>query len=329
MRTSNHDFFWIDSSRGFAWQDAGKEAWHAAQGANVPRRLRAEARSYSVRREDSGLFLKLADTVADERGIRDFLTSWQDRSQRRPAPTVASPSSPHTTVTEQQSLKPPWADWIDAARWMRLLVDLWRTVQLKNRNGLARHIRWIEASANGPRVIYECRSSDYPDALLPPNGVHELIASDTVRPDVFMVLKPKDVCAAALVYLQMKANARLVDAVTPHMLFEVKTSRLRLEQIPKTFLAFLWLQFAQAVAQNKSYGRCLSCGIWFERSPETGRTHRRFCSNACRTWMHRRRQQQAQQWHAEGVAVRAIAKKLETDVRTVKGWLADFGAEPA
>jgi hypothetical protein len=326
MTATVHDFYWIDAMKGFAWQNAGEEAWHAAQDADTASLQQAAARTYSVRREDSGLFLKLADTVADERGIRDFLAFWQDRSGRRSTTSASAPKSPHAAFTEPQSPKSPLANWIDAARWMRLLVDLWRTVLLKNRNGLARHIRWIEASANGPRIVYECRPDDYPDARLPPNGVHEVIASNTVRPDVFMVLKPKDVCAAALVYLQMKANARLADVVTPRLLFEIKTSQLRLGPIPKTFLAFLWLQFAQAVAQNKSYGRCLSCGIWFERSPETGRTHRRFCSNACRSWMHRRRQQQAQQWHAEGVAVRAIAKKLDTDVQTVKGWLADFGA---
>jgi hypothetical protein len=53
------------------------------------------------------------------------------------------------------------------------------------------------------------------------------------------------------------------------------------------------------------------------------RTARRlFCSDPCKSKDYRRRRERAQQLKTEGRAVKDIAKELETDVDTIKSWVA-------
>jgi len=59
---------------------------------------------------------------------------------------------------------------------------------------------------------------------------------------------------------------------------------------PPTLLGALWLQFAQAVAQNKQYRACKGCGKFMELHwPEGFRKHRTTCSDACRSKVYRER----------------------------------------
>jgi hypothetical protein len=103
---------------------------------------------------------------------------------------------------------------------------------------------------------------------------------------------------------------------------DAKTKRLRLEVIPRTFSAFIWLQFGRAVAEGKEYSRCLECDSYFEHSATTARTNRRFCSNACRSKNYRERQEEARRRHAEGWSLHEIVRYLDSDKVTVQGWLA-------
>ena len=70
---------------------------------------------------------------------------------------------------------------------------------------------------------------------------------------------------------------------------------------------------ARAVERNNEFRRCSECGIWFELSPQTARSHKQFCSNACRTKAYRKRQAEAARLHGEGLALEDIARELESD----------------
>ena len=90
-----------------------------------------------------------------------------------------------------------------------------------------------------------------------------------------------------------------------------------------TLLAAMWLQFALAVSENKRFVECKFCNRLFEISrDQTGfRTHRKFCSGACRTKDYRRRKRAARKLAAEGSPLSTIAEQVQADRATVRGWL--------
>jgi hypothetical protein len=309
----NSIFDWFDLTRGYGWSQA-------VAGARANQKeldeTAASTRTFSARRENSGLFLSLAETRADQRGVLKFLFDCEDRLLWRSGQARADmPKFPDFMGG------PNLTEWVAAARWMRLLVALWRSVRSQDRSSLQRHIHWQAERGSAAQVVYICKHHHHPDAELPADGVAEPIASREVRPGWLQILKPPDLTGPAVAFLKAKISAYLADLVRPQFLIEVKTTRLRLEPIPKTFFALLWLQFGEAVAEAKEYERCLSCGFYFERSPATARSNRRFCSNACRSRMYRKRQERAQRLYEEGMPLSQIARELETNVRTVRGWL--------
>jgi hypothetical protein len=204
---------------------------------------------------------------------------------------------------------------------MRLLVDLWQMARKKKRADLSRHIRWTKGESNKKCVIYECRRDDYPKAYLP-GDIHEIIASNDVHADWLNVLKPRDLFAPAFAFIETKVNQHLGADVSAQLLLDTKSKRLCLEVIPRSFSAFLWLQFGRAVAEGKEYSRCLTCRTYFEHSAETARTNRLFCSNACRSKNYRERQEKARRLQAAGMSLSEIARELDSDKKTVQGWLA-------
>jgi len=312
MATVDHDFLWTHPSDGFPWQATFAGDLHAH--ANTDRSDPAmKTRAFAQPRELSGLFLHLADTPADKRGVQAFREKCEEVLNRTPMrTTVAAPD-----------LLPAHSgqDWEGSARWMRLLVDLWRMAQKKKQADLSRHIRWTEPKSNKKCVVYECRHNDYPEARLS-GDIHEIIASNVVRADWLTVLKPKDLFAPAFAFIETKVNHHLGANVSAQLLLGAKSKRLSLEVIPRTFSAFIWLQFGRAVAEGKEYSRCFTCGTYFEHSAETARTNRRFCSNACRSKNYRERQEEARLRHAEGWFLHEIVRYLDSDEATVQGWLA-------
>ena len=82
------------------------------------------------------------------------------------------------------------------------------------------------------------------------------------------------------------------------------------------------LQFALALACDKHYQRCASCGKWYELLPGVNRADRQTCSQLCRTRLYRQRMEQARALHAEGKTARAIARALDAKVDAVTKWIA-------
>jgi hypothetical protein len=311
MPTAYHEFISTHPSDGFPWT-AGAGDLHAPADtgkSNQP----MNTRTFAQPRELSGLFLHLAETPADERGVKAFREKCAEVLGRTPMRTTVAPSDLSAVFSGQ--------DWEESARWMRLLLDLWRMAKKKKQADLRRHIRWTQRKSNKKCVVYECRRDDYPEAHLP-GDIHEIIASNDVHTDWLNVLKPKDLFAPALAFIEIKVNQHLGADVSAQLLLDAKTKRLRLEVIPRTFSALIWLQFGRAVAEGKEYRRCLECDSYFEHSATTARTNRRFCTNACRSKNYRGRQEEARRRHAEGWSLQEIVRYLDSDKQTVQGWLA-------
>src|SRR5215469_5959871 len=78
----------------------------------------------------------------------------------------------------------------------------------------------------------------------------------------------------------------------------------------RNLLVGLWLQFAQAVAENKSYARCKECETWFETSIPGTRKTRVYCSDTCKVKAYMERKDRAVRLKAEGKTVKQIAHEL-------------------
>jgi hypothetical protein len=118
-------------------------------------------------------------------------------------------------------------------------------------------------------------------------------------------------------------NDRLAGAAAPRLTRDRRSGRPVLQDFPLSLLGAVWLQFARAVGGNKEYRACASCERWFEVSPETARTNRQFCSEACRSRAYRDRKGRAVELRAEGWSFDRIAGELGSDLDTVKGWCGD------
>jgi hypothetical protein len=96
--------------------------------------------------------------------------------------------------------------------------------------------------------------------------------------------------------------------------------------VPKNLFAALCLQFALALAGDKNYQRCASCGKWFELLPGVNRADRQTCSQTCRTRLYRQRKERALALHAQGQTARAIARELDANLDAVTKWIAGGAA---
>ena len=100
---------------------------------------------------------------------------------------------------------------------------------------------------------------------------------------------------------------------------------LTIQTEPTSLRVALWLQLASAVADNKQFPRCKYCEKPFYVGPnQFGRAAPRdklFCTVTCRVKAFQKRQAVARQMRAEGHKLSEIAKAVESDVKTVKGWL--------
>jgi hypothetical protein len=121
--------------------------------------------------------------------------------------------------------------------------------------------------------------------------------------------------------LRETLNRHLLHHVSVHMVQDIRHGGLSLRKWPVSLLGALWLQLAEAVSGNKEFRSCPTCGKWFELSPDVARTNRLFCSDKCRTRAYRGRKEQAQKLAKKGKSIKEIAKELDSDVKTVKGWI--------
>jgi hypothetical protein len=191
---------------------------------------------------------------------------------------------------------------------MRRALQLWDAVRHCDAPWFQQHVRVEPKSSEEIWVSYL------------EQGV--LYHREVIGPDLAGFVKPHDVRRPTLLFVQKMINTRLWEHTAPRLLYDPKRDRLGVYLVPKNLLGALWLQFARAVDANKDYRRCGGgCGRWMEISLDAHRTHRRFCSDACRNKAYRDRQAEARRLAAAGVSLDDIARQLGTDLQTVQGWV--------
>ena len=221
-------------------------------------------------------------------------------------------------------------EWLHEILVMRLAVDLWEFARQGDTDHLSRMISWADG---GTRVSINTHP-ELQDSELPtePTHVHRaVIAAEHLDREILARFVPGDPIGPALHCMQNLINEHLHQRASPRLLWEQSRDRLGLYIVPEGLIGALWLQFARAVERDAKFRQCPECGTWFEIAPGRGRTDKQFCSTACRTRAYRTRQAEAARLHGEGRSIEDIARELESDPATVRGWIerkAGSGASP-
>jgi hypothetical protein len=155
----------------------------------------------------------------------------------------------------------------------------------------------------------------------PAHAEWALIASTHLGDEVLDRFVRGDLVKPALHYVQSVINKQLQKRASPRLLWDANRERLGLYIVPEGLIGALWLQFARAVERDSQFRQCAECGIWFELAPGTARSDKLYCSTPCRTKAYRKRQAEAARLHGEGRSLDDIARDLESEPDTVRGWI--------
>lgn len=222
----------------------------------------------------------------------------------------------------------PMDEWRWQIALMSQLVAIWDVCRADDTARLTRHFRWQKDDRQRDRVIFSSHveaEDDNPPSTL---GIHKArVQIDPAGLDDVLQrrLEPGDALVPALGYLQRRLDEQLRQLehnAAPFMTWDASTKLPVLRFTASTLASALWLQFADAVAYNRTYDRCQVCQKWFEVAPDAARSHRRFCSDACRVKAYRDRQGLARRLHfEEHKSFEEIAEELDSKVNTVRRWI--------
>jgi hypothetical protein len=276
---------------------------------------------YSPLKDHTALFRLFAETEPTEDGILEFANEYGllggDLQDMIPVKSLGEGKSAAGIGETLRS-------WKNEIFTLRRAVTLWDLAEENDVEELSKIIHWT-----GPRtVVYEYGRDPKKekDEVSKYWAGYSLIAMDEgerkrVHPELIDRFQYGELNLPVRYYIQKIINDRLKGLVFPQMLWERNRNRLSLYFVPSSLLGALWLQFAQAIDGDKKYRKCQECRKPYEISPETARTSKLFCSNACRSKNYRERQAKARKMNEEGKTLEFIAQDLRTDLDTARGWI--------
>jgi hypothetical protein len=316
-------FRWSLAEGGYRWVDAHPSCEHqVAQPFLTDGRPTGAGsfRTWPIQPlSSSGLFRVFADTEPSRDGIKSFADRFGPLG-----PDIAR----QIPLTDQRNAVgvplgtgEPLDAWRDEILTMRYAIDIWEAARTGDVARLERVIKW-KPDGSGVQIAGHPGVPDgqLPDA--PARVERSWIASTHLGDDVLGRFVPGDLVKPALHYLQRKINEKLERRASPRLLWDADRERLGLYIMPTGLVGALWLQFARAVERDSQFRQCAECGIWFELAPGTARADKLYCSTPCRTKAYRKRQAEAVRLHGEGRSIAEIARDLESDPDTVRGWIA-------
>jgi hypothetical protein len=176
------------------------------------------------------------------------------------------------------------ADWQVEIEWTKSILDLWDAFNRK-------HIWRVQSQLEDMKMqLIDGRMSGFSWGPESPTAIETLrkIRAETNSADF-----KKDSYACAKFCLWDSVNTRLSELTTPEMNWDPAAGTFTLQVTPKSLLGVIWLQIAMAMTGDVSSRQCEACGEWFDVRPDTARSDKRFCGNACRNKLYRDRKKQA------------------------------------
>jgi hypothetical protein len=302
-------FHWTVPELGFEWLEAkpvDPESFGAKQaefltacrsaGGQLPR-----YRSYDVFAE-TGLFRTFAGTKTTKDGIVGFANNYG----------LLGGGVEISTSDEYRARGQYFEGWVEEIEAMKEVVMLWDAIGTGDVEFLSKFIRWDRHAGKwyyvGPEVPFHGGRRNF------------LIDSPIKDAEVMALLIESDPILPANLTAGELVNRKLRQHGTMPRLVWHKTKGQTFQMVPKSLIAALWIQTAKAIEGNRKYRQCDECQKWFEVAGDR-RADARFCSDACRFKSYRKRREEAGRLSKEGLAVKEIAKRLGSDVKTVRGWI--------
>jgi hypothetical protein len=316
------EFAWSVNARGYHWVQAAV----ASEPSKPPQPALVATEptdgGWTPAKPDPALFRTFAELRPDKECVAAFAHCHGDLTdgfELLAADRADKPGGGHLRGTLLVTWQYQIAD-------MRRLTELWDILQRQERQRLEPHILWRKSKGKGLTVQFDSHpgggKGDGPSL-----GLHRAkveIASSKEDPELFATFQVGDPLLPAWVYLQQDLDLHLYHVaaeLASEMVWDSHRNRPTLRLAAPTLLSAVWLQFGDAVSNNRTFSSCPTCGRWFVVAPDVARAHRRFCSNACRVKAHRERQDRARQLFAAGQTFEEIAAELDSDVGTVKRWI--------
>jgi hypothetical protein len=266
----------------------------------------------------SGLFRVFADTEPSRDGIKGFADRFGPLGGdiEKPIPLHHQARTPGVPLGTGE----PLSAWSDEILTMRYAIDIWEAARTGDVARLERVINW-KPDGSGVEIAGHpgVPRGQLPEA--PARVERAWIAGTHLGDDVLGRFVPGDLVKPALHYLQSKINEKLKGRASPRLLWDANRERLGLYIMPAGLVGALWLQFARAVERDSQFRQCAECGIWFELARGTARADKLYCSTPCRTRAYRRRQAEAARLHGQGLSFDDIAREVESEPETVRGWI--------
>jgi hypothetical protein len=266
----------------------------------------------------SGLFRVFADTEPSRDGIKAFADRFGPLGGEiaKQIPLYDQPNAKGVPLGTGE----PLATWNDQILMMRFAIDIWEAARTGGVGRLERVVFWTQ-DGSGVQILShpELAKGQVPEA--PARVERALVPGTHLGDDVLGRFVPGDLVKPALHYVQSTINNQLEGRASPRLLWDANRERLGLYIVPDGLVGALWLQFARAVERDSRFRQCAECCLWFELAPGTARADKLYCSTPCRTKAYRKRQAEAVRLHGEGHAVDDIARELESDPETVRGWI--------
>lgn len=203
-----------------------------------------------------------------------------------------------------------WAEspfhWCDEILKMRLALETWDMIRLKDDEALHNLISWENGEALWSHKIGDAPSEN-PDKrdlvwtvdvregekFYSASFGHDLgqgpVATEDYHPERLKTLTQESPEPAARFIVGDLVNEGLAGRVSAQLSERAGEGSSVLRLMPDSLIGALWLQFAFAVDGNLDYKRCEECQTWLEIAPGAGRPDRSYCSDACRMRAYRKR----------------------------------------
>ena len=283
--------------------------------------------TYRPLEEFTGLYRTFAELSPEKQPVLDFA----NKSGYLGTTATWHPSQ-FAPEVEDGSVDPvigeTLSEWTTHILTMRDAVEVWDLVTSKDRQGLLD----IERKRHLFTAVPPHRSREMPLMELPHE--EETLADlrhlhDDPRNHYLPGHRPLDpehvfigrILETAKSFLTREVNEHLVEQVVTPRLESDDRDQARFYVVPRNLFGAMWLQFAEAIGQQKRYRRCQLCATQFEIS--RGRSDRQFCTTACKTEFHNSKRRKVRELRSKGHPLPKIAKQFDTDIPTVKKWLGE------
>jgi hypothetical protein len=310
MAESIFTFTWPVSLGGYWWEKGPPSKSRVAR---LAWDERAHVRCYSPLREETGLFLTLAKTPPEPDAMLGFANRYGNLGEGVDLPRIVkSEVGPDGCREIVEVCVEPLGVWAAAICWLHQMVKLWQAARAGDEKTLTEFLFW-----DGDRVILHGV----------PYGALELTCKCDLADDFGFYADGRcisrgDNVAAAFLHLHERLNRWLHRLVSPTLTWDRDARKSELTFSVRSLWGAILFQFAEAIGGQHDYQRCDACSRWFELAPGVNRADRLTCSDSCRQKFYRMRKGRAIELHAQGKNLRAIAKEIRSDVKTIKGWIA-------